>query len=69
MQPVRYLGMNIPGKIHGSPEMFSTFVMRSEAGYEAEGEKEYREANKRIQKAVKRAKKDWIDTQCEEIKT
>ena len=38
-------------------------------GYEAEGKKEYREANKRIQKAVKRAKKDWIDTQCEEIKT
>ena len=22
----------------------------------------------RIQKAVKRSKKDWIDTQCEEIK-
>ena len=37
--------------------------------YEAEGEKKYREANKRIQKAVKRSKKDWIDTQFEEIKT
>ena len=28
--------------------------------YEAEGAKEYREANKRIQKAVKKAKEDWI---------
>ena len=31
--------------------------------------KEYVEANKRIQKAVKKAKEDWICTQCEEIKT
>ena len=31
--------------------------------------KEYREANKRIRKAVKKAKEDWIGTQCEEIKT
>ena len=30
--------------------------------YDAEGENEYREANQRIQKAVKRANKDWIDT-------
>ena len=37
--------------------------------YEAEGDKEYREANKRAQKAVNRSKKNWIDTQCEEIKT
>ena len=36
---------------------------------EAEGEKEYREANKRIQKAVKKAKEDWIGAQCEEIET
>ena len=28
--------------------------------YEAEGAKEYREANKRVQKAVKKAKEDWI---------
>ena len=28
--------------------------------YEAEGAKEYREANRRIQKAVKKAKEDWI---------
>ena len=28
-------------------------------GYEAEGGKAYREANKRIQKAVKKTKEDW----------
>ena len=37
--------------------------------YEAEGVKEYREANRRIQKAVKKAKEDWIGAQCEEIET
>ena len=37
--------------------------------YEAEGAKEYREANRRIQKAVKKAKEDWIGVQCEEIET
>ena len=37
--------------------------------YEAEGAKEYREANKRIQKAVTKAKEDWIGAQCEEIET
>ena len=37
--------------------------------YEAEGTNEYREANRRIQKAVKKAKEDWIGAQCEEIKT
>ena len=37
--------------------------------YEAEGAKQYREANKRIQRAVKKAKEDWRSTQCEEIET
>ena len=37
--------------------------------YEAEGAKEYREANRRIQKAVKKAKEDWISAQCKEIET
>ena len=37
--------------------------------YEAEGAKEYREANKKIQKAVKKAKEDWIGAQCEKIET
>ena len=35
--------------------------------YEAEGAKEYREANRRTQKAVKKAKEDWIGAQCKEI--
>ena len=37
--------------------------------YEAEGAKEYREANRRVQKAVKKTKEDWIGAQCEEIET
>ena len=37
--------------------------------YEAEGAKEYREANRRVKKAVKKAKEDWIGAQCEEIET
>ena len=37
--------------------------------YEAEVAKEYGEANRRIQKAVKKAKEDWIGTQCEETET
>ena len=35
----------------------------------AEGAKEYREANRRIQKAVKKAKEDWICAQCEQTET
>ena len=37
--------------------------------YEAEGAKEYRETNKRIQKAVKTAKENWIGAQCRESET
>ena len=37
--------------------------------YKAEGANESREANKRIQKAVKKAKEDWIVAQCEETET
>ena len=37
--------------------------------YEAEGAKEYKEANKGIQKVVKKAKEDWIGAQYEEIET
>ena len=37
--------------------------------YEAEGAKEYREANRRVQKAVKKAKDDWIGAPCKEIET
>ena len=37
--------------------------------YEVEGAKAYREDNKRIQKAVKNAKEDWIGVQCETEET
>ena len=37
--------------------------------YEAERAKEYREASRRVQKAVMKAKKGWIGAQCEEIET
>ena len=37
--------------------------------FEAEGAKNYSEANRMIQKAVKKAKEDWIGAQCEEIET
>ena len=37
--------------------------------YEAEGAKECREANKRIKKAVKKAKEGLISAQCEENET
>ena len=37
--------------------------------YDVEGAKEYREANRRIQKAVKKAKEDLIGAQCKEIET
>ena len=35
--------------------------------YEEEGAKKYTKNNKRVQKALKKAKEDWIDTQCKEI--
>ena len=35
--------------------------------YEEDGAKKYRKANKRVQKALKKAKEDWIDTHCMEI--
>ena len=36
---------------------------------DSEGAKEYGEANRRIQKAVKKAKEGWIGAQCKEIET
>ena len=73
MQPVRYLCSNIAGKSRGSPEMFTTSVMRGEIlkkkRYKSEGSREYRDANKRIKKTVKKAKEDWKGAQCEEIET
>ena len=43
--------------------------LKKKKRYEAEGAKEYKEANRRIQKAVKKANEDWISAQCEEIET
>ena len=37
--------------------------------YGADGAKEYREANRRIQKAEEKAKDNWIGAQCKEIET
>ena len=37
--------------------------------YEVEGANKYREANRGIQKAVKKAKENWISNQIEEIET
>ena len=67
MQPARYLGKNAAGKdvLDLCEEKRDLEIKR----YEAEGAKEYREANRRIQKAVKKAKEDWIGSQCEEIET
>ena len=52
--------------------MFSISVMRKEirriSGINPR-EQECRQTNKRIQKAVKKAKEDRIDAQCEEIET
>ena len=35
--------------------------------YEEEGAEEYRKGNKRVQKALKKAKEDWLDTRSKEI--
>ena len=73
MQPVRYVVMNAAGKTHGSPKDVLDLCDErrdlKKKRYEAEGAKEYREANRRVQKAVKKAKEDWIGAQCEEIET
>ena len=73
MQTVRYLGRNVAGKKPWvTKDVLDLCDERRDLKkkrYEAEGAKEYREANRRIQKAVKKAKEDWIGTQCEEIET
>ena len=73
MQPVRYLGRNAAGKKPWVTKDVLDFCDErrdlKKKRYEAEGAKEYREANRRIQKAVKKAEEDWIGAQCEEIET
>ena len=43
--------------------------LKNKKRYEAEKAKEYRNANRRIEKAVKKAKKDGIGAHCEDIET
>ena len=73
MQPVRYLVRNAAGKKPWvTKDVLDLCDERRDLKkkrYEAEGAKEYREANRRVQKAVKKAKEDWIGAQCEEIET
>ena len=70
---MRYLGRNAAGKkTWNTKDVLDLCDKRRDLKkkrYEAEGAKEYREANRRIQKAVKKAKEDWIGAQCEEIET
>ena len=68
MQSVRYVGKNVAGK-QDVLDLCDERRDLKENRYEAEGAKEYREANKRIQEAVKKANEDWIGAQCEEIET
>ena len=42
------------------PDLCDERIDLKKKRYEAEGAKEYMEANRRIQKAVKKAKEDWI---------
>ena len=71
VETVRYLGRNVAGKkLWVTKDVLYLCDERRDLNkkrYEAEGVKEYREANKRIQKSVKTAKEDWIDAQCEDI--
>ena len=72
MQPVRYLGRNVARKkLWVTKDVLDLCYERRDLKkrYETEGAKEYREANRRIQKAVKKAKEDWIGAQCEDIET
>ena len=73
MQPVRYLGRNAAGKKQWvTKDVLDLCDERRDLKkkrYEAEGAKEYREANRRIQKAVKKGKEDWIGAQYQEIET
>ena len=60
MQPVRYLGRKKPWITKDVLDLCDVTRDLKKKWYEAEGLKEYREANKRIQKAVKKAKEDWV---------
>ena len=63
MQPVRYLGMNVVGKPWVTKDVLDLCDVRRNLKEKKE------DANKRIQKAVKKEKEDSIGIQCEEVKT
>ena len=71
MHSLRYLGRNVAGKSRDVLDLCNERrdLKQKKKRYEAEGAKEYREANRRIQKAVKKVKEDWIGARCEEIET
>ena len=73
MQPVRYLGRNVAGKSRGSPKMFPTSVLRGEilrrSGIKQKEQKNTGKQTGGFRNVVKKAKEDWIGSQCEEIKT
>ena len=70
---MRYLGRNVarkkPWVTRDVLDLCDERRFLKKKRYEAEGAKRYREAKKRIQKAVKKAKEDWIGAQCEEVET
>ena len=72
-EPVRYLERNVAGKKPWvTKDVLDLCDERRDLKkkrYEAEGAKEYSEANRRVQKAVKKAEEDCIGAQCEEIET
>ena len=63
MQPVKYLGRSVTGKKSWvTKDVLVLYVKRRDLKkkkkrYEIDGAKEYREANRRIQKAVKKKRK------------
>ena len=57
MQPARYLGRNLAAKKLRVTRDILDLCDHKPQRYEAEKAKEYRKANERIQKAVKKAKK------------
>ena len=68
MQPVRYLGRK-PWVTRDHLDLCDERRDLKKKRYEVEGAKEYREADKKIQMAVKKAKEDWIGDQSEMTET
>ena len=69
LQPVRDLGKKVAGKSKDVLDLCDERRDLKKKRYKPEDDKEYREANNRIQKEEKKAKEDWIGAQCGEIET